>query len=188
MSERVRRFADFFKELGAADIGHSENTYLAHACGVYRDLKSWGCSQELCDVGMFHSIYGTELFQGFTLPLERRGEVRDLIGERAERLDLSQLLPAAEFPGRERRSGNRAPYPLTDRFRQQEIELSQGGLRRPVPTPPVRLAGAGGAGSSLESSAARLSGRMAERLGGVALESYDRVFAMEPAEQPELTC
>ena len=36
--------------------------------------------------GMFHSIYGTERFQGFTLPLERRGEVRDLIGERAERL------------------------------------------------------------------------------------------------------
>ena len=86
MSERMRRFADFLKELGAAEIGHSENTYLAHASGVYRDLKSWGCSQELCDAGMFHSIYGTELFQKFTLPLERRSEVQELIGERAERL------------------------------------------------------------------------------------------------------
>ena len=85
MSERMRRFADFFKELGAAEIGHSANTYLAHASGVYRDLKSWGCSQELCDAGMFHSIYGTELFQKFTLPLERRSEVQELIGERAER-------------------------------------------------------------------------------------------------------
>ena len=35
---------------------------------------------------MFHSIYGTERFQGFTLPLERRGEISALIGERAERL------------------------------------------------------------------------------------------------------
>ena len=35
---------------------------------------------------MFHSIYGTEQFQRFALPLERRGEVRAQIGERAERL------------------------------------------------------------------------------------------------------
>ena len=35
---------------------------------------------------MFHSIYGTEKFQGFTLPLERRHEIRALIGDRAEYL------------------------------------------------------------------------------------------------------
>ena len=64
MSERMRRFANYLKELGAAEIGHSENTYLAHASGVYRDLKSWGCNQELCDAGMFHSIYGTDLVTG----------------------------------------------------------------------------------------------------------------------------
>ena len=33
---------------------------------------------------MFHSIYGTEKFQGFTFPLERRDEVRTLIGDRAD--------------------------------------------------------------------------------------------------------
>ena len=180
MSERMRRFADYLRELGAADIDHSENTYLAHASGVYRDLKSWGCSQALCDAGMFHSIYGTELFQGFTLPLERRGEVRDLIGERAERLVyLNCCLLRASLDESVRRG--RAPHTLKDRFLQQEIELSQedfDDLCR------LHLCDwleqvARDDRWSLRRQAFR---SMAERLGGVALESYDRVFAMEPAE------
>lgn len=180
MSERMRRFADYFKELGAADVGHSDNTYLAHGAGVYRDLKSWGCSQELCDAGMFHSIYGTELFQDFTLPLERRGEVKDLIGERAERLVYLNccLLRASLDESVER---GQAPYTLKDRFLQQEIELSKEDFDdlcrihlcdwlEQVPRDDRW---------GLRRQAFR---RMAERLGGVALESYDRVFAMEPAE------
>ena len=88
--------------------GIPNNTYLAHGAGVYRDLKSWGCSQELCDAGMFHSIYGTELFQDFTLPLERRGEVRNLIGERAERLVYLNCCLLRAISGRERRAGTGA--------------------------------------------------------------------------------
>lgn len=180
MSERMRRFAGYLKELGAADIDHSENTYLAHASGVYRDLKSWGCSQALCDAGMFHSIYGTELFQGFTLPLERRGEVRDLIGERAERLAYLNccLLRSSLDESTKREQG---PYPLTDRFRQQEIELSQedfDDLCRLHLCDWLEQVGRDHRWS-LRRQAFR---RMAERLGGVALDSYDRVFAMEPAE------
>lgn len=180
MSERMRRFADYLRELGAADIDHSENTYLAHASGVYRDLKSWGCSQALCDAGMFHSIYGTELFQGFTLPLERRGEVRDLIGERAERLVyLNCCLLRASLDESVRRG--QAPHTLKDRFLQQEIELSQGDFDDLCR---LHLCDwleqvARDDRWSLRRQAFR---SMAERLGGVALESYDRVFAMEPAE------
>ncbi len=180
MSERMRRFADYLKELGAADIGHSENTYLAHASGVYRDLKSWGCGQALCDAGMFHSIYGTELFQGFTLPLERRGEVRELIGERAERLAYLNccLLRNSLDESTKREQG---PYPLTDRFLQQEIELSRedfDDLCRLHLCDWLEQVGRDHRWG-LRRQAFR---RMAERLGGVALESYDRVFAMEPAE------
>lgn len=180
MSERMRRFADYFKELGAAEVGHTDNTYLAHGSGVYRDLKSWGCGQELCDAGMFHSIYGTELFQGFTLPLERRDEVRDLIGEQAERLVYLNccLLRASLDESVER---GQAPYTLKDRFLQQEIELSEEDfddlcrlhlcdwLEQVVR----------GDRWGLRRQAFR---GMAERLGGVALESYDRVFSMEPAQ------
>ncbi len=180
MSERMRRFADFFKELGAAEIGHSANTYLAHASGVYRDLKSWGCSQELCDAGMFHSIYGTELFQKFTLPLERRSEVQELIGERAERLVYLNccMLRDSLDESLKREQG---PYILKDRFLQQEIELSKedyDDLCR------IHLCDwleqvVRGDRWDLRRQAFR---SMAERLGGVARQSYDRVFSMEPAK------
>src|SRR5262245_25299669 len=86
MAPTFKQMTDFFKALGADQIGHTEKTYLAHAIGVSRDLQRWGCDEELCRVGMFHSIYGTEKFQKFALPLDRRPELRELIGDRAERL------------------------------------------------------------------------------------------------------
>ena len=52
---------------------------------MFRDLESLGCREDVCRGGCFIRS-GTEKFQGFTLPLERRGEVRALIGDRAERL------------------------------------------------------------------------------------------------------
>ena len=38
------------------------------------------------DAGLFHSVYGTEGFQGFCLPYERWDDVRALVGAYAERL------------------------------------------------------------------------------------------------------
>ena len=84
MEPLFKRMTNFIRAVGADDVEHSERTYLAHAIGVHNDMKRWGCDEELCRAGVFHSIYGTELFQRFTLPLDRRGDVRDLIGERAE--------------------------------------------------------------------------------------------------------
>lgn len=178
MSDKMKKFAGFFRELGAAEISHSENTYLSHASGVYRDLKSWGCSRELCEAGVFHSIYGTELFQKFTLPLERRSEVRELIGQRAERLVyLNCCLVRSSFDESLKRE--QGPYTMKDRFLQQEIELSKEDyddlcrlhlcdwLEQVVRSN----------NWNLRRDAFR---RMAERLGGVALESYDRVFSQEP--------
>ena len=75
-----KELTSFFQGIGAADLDHTETTYLAHAIRVYQDLKKWGCNEEVCRAGMFHSIYGTEKFQRFTFPLERRGEIRELIG------------------------------------------------------------------------------------------------------------
>ena len=86
MAATFKQLTDFFITLGADRIPHTETIYLAHAIGVYNDLKAWGCDEEICHAGLFHSIYGTEGFQRFKLPLERRHEVRQRIGERAERL------------------------------------------------------------------------------------------------------
>lgn len=86
MPSDFKRMTDFLTELGIERIAHTEKSYLAHLIGLYRYLQSQGAIEEICRAGMFHSIYGTERFQGFKLPLERRGDVRELIGERAENL------------------------------------------------------------------------------------------------------
>jgi len=57
-----------------------------HLKGVQAVLRHWSAPKYLVNAGLFHSIYGTEGFQGFTLPLSQRDAVRSLIGERAENL------------------------------------------------------------------------------------------------------
>ena len=58
----------------------------ADLVGVQSVLRSWGASDHLTNAALFHSIYGTEGFQGYKLPLSHRGEIAELIGPRAERL------------------------------------------------------------------------------------------------------
>ena len=180
MGKSVKEFSEFFKQLGAADIGHSNNTYLAHAVGVYRDLKSWGCTEEVCDAGMFHSVYGTELFQKFTLPLERRGEVRALIGERAERLAYINcaLIRASLDHSVEQ---NKNSHLIKDRFKEQEVELSLNDFNDLCT---IHLCDwleqvVRGDNWNRRRQAFKL---MAVRLGGIAEESYNRVYAQELAK------
>ena len=78
----------FLNGAGAGGVAHTGNgKFDAHLLGVRRIMMSWVPDDPaLADAGLFHSVYGTEGFQGFTLPYERRDDVRALIGERAERL------------------------------------------------------------------------------------------------------
>src|SRR4029077_4472834 len=87
-------------------------------------LESQGFPADVCRAGMFHSIYGTERFQGFTLPLERSDEVRALIGDRAERL---AYLNCAMDRGSFDRVLDQAvePYRITDRVTGEEVVLSR---------------------------------------------------------------
>ncbi len=170
-----REMTDFFQEIGAADLPHTGKTYLAHGISVYNDLKKWGCDEELCRVGLYHSIYGTEKFQGFTLSVERRAEIRTLIGERAER--LSYLNCAVLRASIERNlDSDEGPFAIDDRICGEVVELSREDfddlLRvhlcdwlEQVPR-------------SQEWTYRRDAyRRMAEWLGGVALESFEQVYA-----------
>ena len=47
-----------------------------HLTGVQSVLRQWGAEEAVCDAGLFHSIYGTEGFQGFKLPLANRPKAR----------------------------------------------------------------------------------------------------------------
>ena len=179
MDNHFKQMTNFFSEVGADGIAHSEKTYLAHGIGVYNDLKSWGCEPEICDAGMFHSIYGTELFQKFVLPIERRGEVRALIGERAER--LAYLNCAMDRPVFDQTVLHPdGPRRFRDRLTDEEFDLPPEEFQdlcaihvcdwlEQVPR---------SKDWDYRRDAYR---RLAGHLGGVAEESYRRVFAGQTA-------
>ncbi|MHB1559824.1 MAG: DUF6817 domain-containing protein [Isosphaeraceae bacterium] len=124
MDREHKRLTGFLVSLGIQDVPHTEKSYLGHLIAVYRELEAQGFSLDVCRAGMFHSIYGTEKFQGFTLPLERRGEVRELIGERAERLVyLNCAMDRASFDGAIERGDE--PFRITDRLSGDEVTLSR---------------------------------------------------------------
>ena len=123
MPATFKEMTTFFQQVGADQVAHTDKGYLAHAIGVYNDLKAWGCTEEVSHVGLFHSIYGTEIFQGFTLPLERRDEIVNLIGKRAEFLSyVNCAMNRASFDAEVARGT--PPFSILDRLTGDRLELT----------------------------------------------------------------
>ena len=155
MAASFKELTGFFREIGAADVGHTNKTYLAHCIGVHGDMKKWGGDDVMCHAALFHSIYGTEIFQDFTLPVERRADVRALIGERAEYLAYVNCAMVRDtFDAAVEQHG--APYVLQDRLTRRFHRDERAGLQRLSDDPSVRLAGAGGAVGPMGLSPRRL--------------------------------
>jgi hypothetical protein len=179
MDAGVKRLTDFLVGLGIEKVGHTRKTYLGHLIAVHRLMESEGCDAELCRAGMFHSIYGTQQFQGFKLPVESRDEVQAMIGERAERIAyLNCAMNRATFDATlERAEG---PYPILDRLTGETVELSQADfddLCRVHLYDWLEQVGRSEFGWDYRRAAYR---RAAERLGDAPLRAYERVFAQEP--------
>jgi hypothetical protein len=179
MDRDFKRLTDFLVGMGVEQVPHTHKSYLAHLIAVYRILQEHGCPEDVCRAGMFHSIYGTERFQGFTLPLQRRGEVRALIGERAERLAyLNCAMQRSSFDRALEQSA--PPYRILDRITGEEVELSAEDFEdlgqvhlfdwlEQVPR-------------SRQWDYRRAAyRRLAERLGQAAQQAYAGVFAQEAA-------
>lgn len=179
MDPNYRPMIDFLRSLGTEDVPHSgEKGFLAHLVAVMRDLESWGCSRDVCRAGLFHSIYGTELFRRWSLPLDRRHEVQALIGERAERLAYTNcLMDRASFDALLESGG---PYLIRNRETGETIELSREDYDDLVQ---VQLCDWLEQVPRSKRWDYRREGirRMAQRMGGVGLESYERVYALAPA-------
>lgn len=179
MEASLKQLTSFFHDIGAAGLQHTgDKSYLAHVARVHADLKDWGCDEDVCSAGLFHSIYGTQRFQRFTLPLERRGEVRALIGERAERLAYwNCVMDRHSFD--EAVARDTVPHCFVDRLTGQKIEPSERDFTDLMTLhlcdwlEQVERANQW----DYRRDAYR---RIAERLGGVALEAYERVYAAEP--------
>ncbi|HEY7327953.1 MAG TPA: hypothetical protein VH592_09950 [Gemmataceae bacterium] len=177
MAKSFKELTNYLLDRGVEQVGHTGKSYLAHLIGAYKLMEAQGCPEELCRAGMFHSIYGTERFQGFKLLLDRRAEVRALIGERAERLAyLNCAMDRSTFDRAVKQSGD--SYTITDRLSGEEVTLSRDDFDdlcrihlydwlEQVPR-------------SQEWDYRREAYRdMTARLGETAQQVYDRVFAAE---------
>lgn len=73
-------------ELGADRQPHSRRTFLEHLTGVAAILQRWGARDAVVKAGLFHSIYGTEIFEPATVGYDQRPRIAALLGDEAERL------------------------------------------------------------------------------------------------------
>jgi hypothetical protein len=180
MSSTFKQMTDFLVQLGIDQVAHTQKNYLGHLINVYKLLQGNGYDEDVCRGGLFHSIYGTEKFQGFRLPLESRAELAELIGSRAERLAYwNCLMDRASLD--ELLAQSAAPFVLRNRESGESMALSRREFDELCcvhlfdwleQAPRSRF------GWDYRRQAYR---QMAERLGGPAIEAFDRVFAQAPA-------
>jgi hypothetical protein len=182
MTATFHELVDFFKETGAAGVEHTDGSYLGHCAAVYRDMKRWGFDEELARAGLFHSIYGTGIFQRFGLDLERRAEVREMIGERAER--IAYLFCAMDYDSFDRELGRGTPpFRMTDRFTGQPVEMTPEEFEDVVRVQLVDWLEQLPRGKRWDRRREAYR-RMAERVGPAAVAEYERVYGLATAEAP----
>jgi hypothetical protein len=177
MESEFKGLTDFLVGIGIERIPHTTKSYLGHLIAVYRDLKVQGYTEDVCRAGMFHSIYGTEKFQGFILPLDRRDEVRTLIGARAEHLAyLNCAMDRPSFDKAVEKEGD--SYAFSDRISADRVLLGQQDFDDLCAVhfydwlEQVARSGEW----DYRRSAYR---RIADRLGPAAVANFERVYAQE---------
>jgi hypothetical protein len=75
---------ELLTELGAHVTSHSRRTLLEHLRGTHELLEGWGNPPHVCTAGLFHSVYGTYIFDKRSADMSMRERIRDVIGDRAE--------------------------------------------------------------------------------------------------------
>ena len=174
-----QELVEFFKGEKALEVEHTDGSYLGHCASVYRDMKRWGADEELAQAGFFHSVYGTVLFQKFKLELDRREDIRDLIGERAERLAyLNCSVVYDQFDAEVTRGA--APFHMANRFTGETAEVSEDDFNDLVflqLCDRLEQIPRSKAYAFRQPSFERMAAWLAERTNGVAPEAYERVYA-----------
>lgn len=178
MDPDYRKMVAFLDTLGIDDVPHSgEKGFFAHLIGVYKDLESWGAERDVCRAGLFHSIYGTEMFRRWALPLERRQEVKSLIGERAEWIAyVNCLMDRSTFDSLLESDG---PYRIRNRETGETMEMTRRDFDDLVRVHLCDWLEQVERSDKWDYRANEWK-QMAHRLGGVALENYERVFGSAP--------
>ena len=178
MAPTFKQLTNWFIETGADSVSHTKKGYLTHAIGVYNGLKKWGYDEGFPRSGLFHSIYGTQKFQGFTLSLDRRGEIRNLIGDYPERLCYLNSLMQRETLYSQL-SDNRESYAIENRETSELMELDRQTFDDLCTLHLCDWLEQVERSDTWDFQRSEFRA-IADRLGGVAKQNYDRVFAREP--------
>jgi hypothetical protein len=116
-------------EHGARSASHTGGDLLAHLRGTRDLLRRWGASEEVCNAGLFHSVYGTAAYGDALVGLESRPAVRTLLGEKAESLVyLFAAIPKASLRAC-LRLGPDAVYAVEDRFVRARVQVEAAQFR-----------------------------------------------------------
>lgn len=84
---RLAPAVDFLISVGAHEAPHAHGqSLLSHLIGTYELLCAWGCKEEVCLAGLYHSIYSTSIYQNACVGLENRSDIVRVIGQGAEQL------------------------------------------------------------------------------------------------------
>jgi hypothetical protein len=89
-------YEDCLKQFHTDTTEHSGRTFLEHLKGTRDLLKEWDMPEHVQVAGLFHSIYGTNIFQVQSASFDDREFLKAMIGERAER--LAYLFCVADRP------------------------------------------------------------------------------------------
>ena len=84
-ADMINHETEYLTSHRAAHRDHSATSLLSHLIGTRNILEGWDARRSVCLAGMFHSVYGTQSFEGL-LELKDRPDVRRVIGHEAEEL------------------------------------------------------------------------------------------------------
>ena len=82
----AKLYEDYLARHGAKETTHSGRTLFDHLKGTYDVLRDWNNPEHVCLAGLFHSIYGTNIFNHQSVDFKERPTVKALIGPQAEYL------------------------------------------------------------------------------------------------------
>lgn len=111
-------------EIGAEDVAHPRGTLADHLHGTYDILRRWDCTPQVYRAGLYHSVYGTDVFQTVTLAPDARDKVAAAIGSDAERLAYLYCALVRDSLY-ENLSVGGPPYRLRDRSDGSLIEITR---------------------------------------------------------------
>lgn len=118
----------FLNSKNADRVRHSGKTLRAHLEGVEGILREWRLPEATIRAGLFHSVYGTEFFQRAILQPDDRDQVRELIGEEAERLAYLYCGMRTDSFRANARKGE-APYALLTRWQDEAFTLNDAEMK-----------------------------------------------------------